>query len=787
MLILLGSLTHLSPLLPTGAASQEAADLEAVERALEAAPDDPTRLADAAQAALDAGDADKAFWYLTLAAERAHGDRALSSRLGKLRGTLKLPEVATDSGLENYTQALFKLARTCESRKLYANAVDLLTSCRGTRFEERAEERLAKLLKKDKAVAALLESGIEVPTRTKLRLSQKEIAREDLRHAAWEDAYEVKGKYYTVTTNIGYEMAHAISAAMEQMNSFYRTVFGYKQRGGSMRRCRIKVYRSRAEFDKFEDMGQRQTVGGFYRPGENSVTTYDGRGSGKDLSDLWSTLFHEASHQFTRTVWPNQIPTWLNEGTASYFEGAFLLPNGSVAFNRIPDGRLRNVIALIGRGSPSVRDVVTYFQGGSYPGAYYPFGWALVYFCRNYEDQEFERVYLPVYQDFMQTYKGGGKHDVFERFTEYFVERAEVPGVETFEDFVALWEAWIRDLGKLHFGGPDQADRLLTRARAQRAAGKLEPAVASFRWALRKRPRDPQALHGLADVLAELGAEDAALYSYRQLAALARAVPAQDPMPGYADQTAGDVLRIAESGAGSIDPTVADGLAAARTELVEATGEAARGLGLAGFPRVALLLVNTAETVMGSHGALADVSANIPGAEAVDLRRWRRLEVAGGLEHWAAGEGWSAATGNLTLDTQSMQTCIYRQDLPARYDFEARVQAGTGGKLPVVGLAYGPSLGGAPELFAIIPKSGTVGLFAFVDGQPTLIESFAVQYDRELTEHRLSLGVTPTSITFHLDGKQVGQVSGNVSASGGRVGVFGQATRAVFSELRLRY
>ena len=115
------------------------------------------------------------------------------------------------------------------------------------------------------------------------------------------------------------------------------------------------------------------------------------------------------------------------------------------------------------------------------------------------------------------------------------------------------------------------------------------------------------------------------------------------------------------------------------------------------------------------------------------------------------------------------------------------VSAESGGDLPVMGLAYGPSLGGAPKLFALLPKSGTVGLFALLDGQPTLVESFHAKFDRELTLHRLSLGVTPTSITFHLDGQQVGQVSGNVSASGGRVGVFGQATRAVFSELRLRY
>ena len=89
----------------------------------------------------------------------------------------------------------------------------------------------------------------------------------------------------------------------------------------------------------------------------------------------------------------------------------------------------------------------------------------------------------------------------------------------------------------------------------------------------------------------------------------------------------------------------------------------------------------------------------------MDLRRWRRLEVTRGLEAWAAGEDWSSQDGALVLDTQGLVTCLHREDLPARYEFEALIRADSDDGFAVMGLAYGSSTGGAPELFALLPGS----------------------------------------------------------------------------------
>ena len=50
----------------------------------------------------------------------------------------------------------------------------------------------------------------------------------------------------------------------------------YKKGGGSMRRCEVRVWKTRGEFDTYNS-GTGETVAGFYSPSENSVSTYDPR------------------------------------------------------------------------------------------------------------------------------------------------------------------------------------------------------------------------------------------------------------------------------------------------------------------------------------------------------------------------------------------------------------------------------------------------------------------------------------------------------------------------------
>ena len=55
---------------------------------------------------------------------------------------------------------------------------------------------------------------------------------------------------------------------------------------------------------------------------EFEVFGYDPRAFGRPLDGLWSTLWHEASHEYMGLVTQDRVaPLWINEGMSSYFEG----------------------------------------------------------------------------------------------------------------------------------------------------------------------------------------------------------------------------------------------------------------------------------------------------------------------------------------------------------------------------------------------------------------------------------------------------------------------------------
>ncbi|HKX46690.1 MAG TPA: DUF1570 domain-containing protein, partial [Planctomycetota bacterium] len=471
--------------------------------------------------------------------------------------------------LDAFAETVFRLAEFAKGRKFYANAVDVYLRCAGSAHAERALRALDKLYENDKALTALLDSGIDVPVETEeLRKSPEWIAAEDAKHEDFEEPHEAKSDLYTIRSNSGYLLTHQVLRAMEQMNYFLREMFDYKTRGGGMRRAFIDIHASKQEFMDAHNLGAN--IGGFFSPSENRIVSYDSRPQGEPLSELWNTLFHEGTHQFVHAISPNLVPAWVNEGTACYFEGTRMLPNGKVEANLIPPNRLESLVQLMDAEAVDVVDVITYFAPGSYSGQFYPYGWGLVYYLRNYEDETGERVYLPFFNEYVATYQSGGNHDVLERWLDYFVRQPKRPGIDSLETWMAQWEAWIRDLHAIHFGGSEQADVLIARARQQVERGKPDHAVETFRWATRKRPGDPAATFELAEVLAAIGQEDAAIYYYRQAGAWADAQPDADAeVPGFDELTAGELSERCLARIGAIYPKLVEGISDARAKFVE--------------------------------------------------------------------------------------------------------------------------------------------------------------------------------------------------------------------------
>jgi tetratricopeptide (TPR) repeat protein len=745
--------------------------------ALEFAPDDAELLELCSTASEKADDADAALWYARLQRQTAIASGTPAGRLKPLDQRIASLDPLPPEDREAFDAALkrvFELGQTCAKRKLYGNAVELLSRCEGTPYAEKAGQQLDKIYKNKKAVQALLESGLDVPVTRKQKRSAKWIARNDEKHAAWDDAYRIKTDNYTVVTNVGWELGEAISQAMEQMNRFYRKVFHHKERGGGTARCAIHVYRDREEFLGNVDEDMHDTAG-FFVPGENRVSTYDPRPSGETIAELWGTLFHECSHQFTEMIFASAAPSWLDEGTASYFEGARLQPNGRVENNLVVDYYLQALKETLAAGEPSLRKVLRYDEPDSYPADYYPVGWGLVYFFRNYEDENSERVYEPLYAKYMDAYRTGGKHDKFERFVELFVTKPKLPGVATFEEFEARFKAWIDELHDLHYGPPDRAKTILERARKQREAGKTDAAIVSYRWALTKRPRDLLALDELAALYSQDGRKDQAISTLRQVIELCRRELPDVAADGYEKTTHAELAAQCLERIRKLDKLVANVLDASTKELDSRVRDNAAKYVQAKRPRSALRILDTAVRVLADPESLLSLRKEIAAESRVDVRRRRRLRVTDDLEDWLTGASWSVRDGKLVGTTDSLDVAVYAEQPPESYRFEATFVPVRATDETFMGIVWGLSEDGVLDVFDTY-ADGVTAIHRATKKWETLAELPYVD-ESELDVIRMAIEVERGVVRFIANGKELHARRFTPAELQGRVGVtYGEGT-----------
>jgi len=113
---------------------------------------------------------------------------------------------------------------------------------------------------------------------------------------------------------------------------------------------------------------------------------------------LWQVLAHEGFHQFLGYELGSEVPSWLNEGMAQYFETSYI-GNGRLHTGLINRSKLRAAQYLIrtGRFVP-VSQLLQLDRATFYANARitYPMSWALVYYLMardstNYYNSRFRR------------------------------------------------------------------------------------------------------------------------------------------------------------------------------------------------------------------------------------------------------------------------------------------------------------------------------------------------------------------------------------------------------------
>ena len=389
-------------------------------------------------------------------------------------------------------------------------------------------------------------SGGAFVASTVARKSAKWLATNNAKHSEWETRWEKTTKNYEIETTMDYAFFETLSAAMDEMNDFYRAIYDMKKKSP---RVRILVHRKRSDFDRLtvQLTGQpivSESVGGFWLVSALTVNTYD-RSMGdpnQTRADLWSTLFHEASHQFMSIIMDKSekrnysIPAWLNEGAASYFEGCIIKADGTILKNNVAEPRLRSwwylehsdkrkslkdLVANIRNAGP---DLVNHTR--SYESVYYPYGWAFVYFLLNYEEGDMRvgqaitpgqaipdahkmvrkagrLVYRQPYLDYIAFFAKEGNKDndqfyPWEIAKKIFIDDVNDPDVPNWDAFENRWRTFTNSLYGELLAGPEFADVLQARCRGYLLAEDYERARVTAEQADEKRPFDAESYRLLA-------------------------------------------------------------------------------------------------------------------------------------------------------------------------------------------------------------------------------------------------------------------------------------------------
>ncbi|MFT7668367.1 MAG: hypothetical protein ACI8X5_001059 [Planctomycetota bacterium] len=265
---------------------------------------------------------------------------------------------------------------------------------------------------------------------------------------------EFESKHYILKANLEPDLVQLVAETMDDIHGYYVLLyFDGDAKAAKSSKATIRVHPTREAM--LANWQGSSAPEGWWSPGENQVTCYDTRSTTGALEWMLETLFHEASHQFMSllTRKGGTAPAWLNEGTASFFEGAVAMADHRVLWPDAATKRLRSLVAMLASESkdPSLKKVISYNSPGSYDGSYYPWGWGIVYFMQQYEDEEtLEFVYRPLYARYREqiTSRGG---NTMKLFNEIFIGEDSPLGHETFEDFERDWIKWIKEsIAPLH-------------------------------------------------------------------------------------------------------------------------------------------------------------------------------------------------------------------------------------------------------------------------------------------------------------------------------------------------
>lgn len=250
-----------------------------------------------------------------------------------------------------------------------------------------------------------------------LCLSQAAVSGTDL-----AGLYETTAGHYQVLTERGGELGPLVNGFMNEMLRHYSRWFAnFTPKAGA----RVIVFADAERFRAYARSGvgliHAELTGYCHLKTDAEgntfyeLVTYESPG-------LWRTLAHEGFHQFLGYELGLEVPIWLNEGLAQYFETTEWrqgrLHPGLISGRKLAAAQswLRN------RRAPAVGELIRMDRARFYENASvaYPVSWALVYYLVNRDGATFRTGGFRRYLDDLKLGRDpvGSFHNRFGRDTE---------------------------------------------------------------------------------------------------------------------------------------------------------------------------------------------------------------------------------------------------------------------------------------------------------------------------------------------------------------------------------
>lgn len=205
------------------------------------------------------------------------------------------------------------------------------------------------------------------------------------------DFTEVTAGHYQVFAQSDAVMAQQVNGYMNAMLQLYSQYFSnWTIKDGA----RVVVFSNVEDFREYS----RDAVGVSHRSllGYCHLKTDEDGNTFYELvayehAGLWRVLAHEGFHQFIGYELGREVPIWLNEGMAQFFENS-AVKKGRLESGTVDTNRLALAKALIlARRAPAINELLAMDRTAFYGDApvNYPMSWALVYYLMTREGSSY--------------------------------------------------------------------------------------------------------------------------------------------------------------------------------------------------------------------------------------------------------------------------------------------------------------------------------------------------------------------------------------------------------------